>query len=229
MENEAKTSLPKVILHTAVSLDGRIDWFSPDVGLFYELAGRWKEDATLAGSETMLRAKEEMPGEAEGDAALPESGGKDGRPLLVVPDSRGRIQNWDDWRKQPYWRDVLVLCSQSTPRTYLDKLKNSNTRYLVLGKTKVDFRKAFKILHEKHNVRTIRVDSGGTLNGVLLREGLVSEVSLLVHPCLVGGKSQRSFFRADDLMSSEGVIRLELIHEEKLKGAVLWLVYRVIT
>jgi len=228
MEHDAQTSLPKVILHTAVSLDGRIDWFNPDVGLFYELAGRWKEDAALAGSETILRAQGEISDEVKDHEESREAQPDDKRPLLVVPDSRGRIKNWDYWRRQPYWRDVLVLCSQSTPRTYLDQLKNSRTRYLVLGKSKVDFRKAFKILYEKHNVRTIRVDSGGTLNGVLLREGLVSEVSLLIHPCLVGGTSPRSFFRAEDLLSSEGVIRLELIHEEKLKDGVLWLVYRVI-
>jgi len=228
MEKDTKTSLPKVILHTAVSLDGRIDWFNPDVGLFYELAGRWKEDATLADSETMIRAQQEMPAEPAGDSAILESGEKESKPLLVVPDSRGRIKDWDDWRRQPYWRDVLVLCSQSTPRQYLEYLKSAKIRYLVLGKKKVDFRKAFGILYEKHNIKVIRVDSGGTLNGVLLREGLVSEVSLLIHPCLVGGTSPRSFFRAEDLRSPDGVIRLELTHEEKLKHGVIWLVYRVI-
>ncbi len=32
----------------------------------------------------------------------------------------------------------------------------------------------------------VRVDSGGALNGALLRAGLVDEISLLVHPVLVG-------------------------------------------
>ena len=32
----------------------------------------------------------------------------------------------------------------------------------------------------------MRVDSGGALNGALLRAGLVDELSLLVHPVLVG-------------------------------------------
>jgi hypothetical protein len=39
--------LPRVILHTAVSLNSRIDWFEPDIALFYELVARWHEDATL--------------------------------------------------------------------------------------------------------------------------------------------------------------------------------------
>jgi len=36
----------------------------------------------------------------------------------------------------------------------------------------------------------------GRLNGVLFRAGLVDEVSVLVNPCLVGGTSPRSIFRA---------------------------------
>ncbi len=45
---------PRVILHNAVSADGRVDWFPADIGLFYELAATWHEDATLAGSGTIL-------------------------------------------------------------------------------------------------------------------------------------------------------------------------------
>jgi hypothetical protein len=31
----------RIVLHNIVSLDGRIDLFPADVGLYYELAGRW--------------------------------------------------------------------------------------------------------------------------------------------------------------------------------------------
>ena len=44
--------LPRVILHNAISLDGRIDGFPIDLQQYYELTATWKEDATLAGSET---------------------------------------------------------------------------------------------------------------------------------------------------------------------------------
>ena len=46
--------LPRVIVHSMVSVDGRIDWFQPDVGLFYETVRNWSEDCTLAGSTTIL-------------------------------------------------------------------------------------------------------------------------------------------------------------------------------
>ena len=72
--------LPKVILHNAVSLDGRIDGFPIDLFQYYELAASWKEDATLAGSDTFLKAASEAPSEDE-SAFLP--------PKINPSDSRG--------------------------------------------------------------------------------------------------------------------------------------------
>ncbi|GGO49610.1 hypothetical protein GCM10012287_27350 [Streptomyces daqingensis] len=41
-------------------------------------------------------------------------------------------------------------------------------------------------LARRRGAGTVRVDSGGTLVGALLRAGLPTEVSLLLHPCLAG-------------------------------------------
>ena len=48
--------LPYLILYNAVSVDGRIDHFPVDMGLFYSLISIWKEDATLSGCDTLLNA-----------------------------------------------------------------------------------------------------------------------------------------------------------------------------
>jgi 2,5-diamino-6-(ribosylamino)-4(3H)-pyrimidinone 5'-phosphate reductase len=55
--------LPRVIIHSAISLDGRIDGFSADVGTYYELASRWDPDAMLSGSNTILAAFPNPEGE----------------------------------------------------------------------------------------------------------------------------------------------------------------------
>ena len=44
--------LPRVIIHNQASVDGRMDWVVPDLGLFYGIASRFGEEATLAGSNT---------------------------------------------------------------------------------------------------------------------------------------------------------------------------------
>ena len=217
--------LPRVILHNAVSLDGRVDHFTPDVGLFYELAARWGEGATLAGSDTLLAA----PGGAvpDDEAAPAPSAADASRPLLVVPDSRGRVRCWRALLGAGYWRGGVALCARATPAEHLDYLERSGVDVIVAGEERVDLRAALDELAARHGVTVVRVDSGGTLNGVLLRAGLVHEVSLLVHPELVGGLSPRSAFRAPDLEAGGRVVDLRLVHVERLRDDIVWLRYEV--
>lgn len=227
--------LPRVILHNAVSLDGRIDGFPIDLFQYYELAASWKEDATLAGSDTFLKAASEAPAEDESALLPPKIDPSDSRALLVIPDSLGRrIRTWHYLRSLPYWRDFVALCSESTPQEYLHYLKERHIDYIIAGQDHVDLRAALEELNSRYGVMVVRVDAGGTLNGQLLRQGLVAEVSLLIYPILVGGEKQSSIFRAPDLpaiadplIGPEGVISLKLLHMERLKGEVIWLRYEV--
>jgi hypothetical protein len=45
---------PRVIIHNLISLDGRLDGFPADAGLYYEMASRLPHQAVLTGSGTML-------------------------------------------------------------------------------------------------------------------------------------------------------------------------------
>ncbi|MBI2868241.1 MAG: RibD family protein [Chloroflexi bacterium] len=223
--------LPYTVIHNAVSLDGRLDWFSPDIGLYYELASRWREDATLAGGDTLLKAYAAQPVPEAPARPVDPPPAKDGdcHPLLVAPDSRARLRNyWDLLRREPYWRDVVVLCSRRTPADYAAFLSARRIGCIVEGDDRVDLGKALERLNADYGVKRVRVDSGGTLNGVLLRAGLVNEVSVLVHPCLVGGVTPQSLFRAPDLTSAAGVINLKLTNLEKLKDGIVWLRYEVV-
>jgi 2,5-diamino-6-(ribosylamino)-4(3H)-pyrimidinone 5'-phosphate reductase len=101
----------------------------------------------------------------------------------------------------------------------------------------VDLRVALEELNSRFGVKVVRVDAGGTLNGQLLRQGLVNEVSLLIYPSLVGGEKQGSIFRAPDLPAIAatadpvtgpgGMISLKLLQMERLKGEVIWLRYEL--
>ena len=230
--------LPRVILHNAVSLDGRINGFPIDLYQYYELAATWKEDATLAGSQTFLSAASEAPPEDESALHPRRVDPDDHRPLLVIPDSRGRIRTWHYLKSLPYWRHFVALCTENTPKDYLDYLKERHIDCIIAGEDRVDLRDALEELNLRYGVKVVRVDAGGTLNGLLLRQGLVSEVSLLIYPSLVGGETPSSIFRAPDLPAltsaqiaagagSEGVISLRLMGTERLKGDVLWLRYEI--
>jgi 2,5-diamino-6-(ribosylamino)-4(3H)-pyrimidinone 5'-phosphate reductase len=218
---------PHILIHNAVSVDGRIDWFKANIEKFYDLTSNWNEDATLTGSETLLAAYENAGTEAI-DEEIAEKDPDDTRPLLIVVDSRGRLKVWHQLKREPYWRDAIALVSQSTPRAYIDYLQGQKVEYITAGADKVDLKQALEEVNSKYGIEHIRVDSGGTLNGVLLRAGLVDEVSLLVHPYLVGGMSPRSMFRASDLQSDQGVINLHLVKVNIVEKDYAWMHYEVV-
>lgn len=212
--------IPYVVIHSALSADGRMDRLEVDMERYYSLISTWNEDCTLSGSETMLQA---------GLAEWEHDGSSDpSRPLIAVVDGRGRFNGWSKVAPSPFWSRGVALSTTRTPREHLELVRSSGADVIVAGDEHVDLRAALSELHSRYGIRTVRVDSGGTLNGALLRAGLVSEVSLLVHPQLIGGRSPSSFFIADDLGSDESPMDARLISLERLDDLV-WLRYRLST
>ena len=221
--------LPKVIIYNYISLDGRINGFKADKKLYYQLASQWSLDAVLMGTDTLLRnfnIKSDELHESE-NFEVPEVDKNDSRPLLVVPDSRGRIHVWSEVIRTGLFRDILVLCSRSTPQEYLNFLDERFIKYMVIGYEKVNLGIALEEIYTQFGVKSLRVDSGGRLNGVLLRDDLVDEIYVLVHPAMVGGTSLNSIYIATDLTSTEGVLDLKLLKMEKLKNDIILLHYRI--
>lgn len=208
-----------------VSVDGRDDWSTVSGSPYYELVQRFQADIDLSGSKTMATAfLPENPQEAFADIYdfwmnMPS------RPKLAVVDSKGQIDSYHLIKKQPWWEDVIALCSAATPKSHLTYLEDAGVEYIVAGEEQVDLAAALQALHERYGVKVVRVDSGGILNGVLLRAGLIDEVSVVISPELVGGTSPRSLFVAPDLAAAEGVIPLRLVHVEEFKGGFVWLRY----
>lgn len=134
------------------------------------------------------------------------------------------MSGWERIRDYPYWGDVLVLCSETTPEEYLAGLEETATPSVVAGEDRVDLEAAMDTLADR-SVETVLVDSGGTLSGALLRLGLVDEVSVLVHPTLVGGTAARSFVRGPDPAGESTA--LEVIAVERPADDVVWLRYAV--
>jgi 2,5-diamino-6-(ribosylamino)-4(3H)-pyrimidinone 5'-phosphate reductase len=220
--------LPWVILHNEVSVDGRIEWLDVHMKLYYELAQRFVEDATLAGADTILSAPDEAEEETEEDmAAFAEEPDEDRLPYLVVPDSRGRVRIWHMLRRWPYWGRLIALVSDTTPIDYLEYLGDRNIDFVRKGDDHVDLRGALEELWERYDIRVVRTDSGGTLNGLLLKEGLVDEVSILLNASLVGGKDATSLFKPPPGWTKDDVVKMKLTHVEEMDDDTVWVRYDV--
>jgi len=220
--------LPTVIIHMGISLDGRYDWSSVGDSPYYEIVQALKADADLSGSHTIMTADlPENPEKVFGDIYDQYVNSSD-HGMLVVVDSLGQVTHWDLIKKQPWWRHYISLCSRKTPKSHLDYLRKEGVDYIITGVERVDLRTALAELYTRYRLNVLRVDSGGILNGVLLRAGLVDEVSAVIAPELVGGISPYTLFAASDLTSSDGVIPLRLIHLEHLANDYVWMRYQVI-
>ena len=219
--------IPKLIMHNSVSLDGSFTNFDVDMGLHYQIAGRYKADANLIGSKTIKAGIEiyggEVPPENEADFNKPERDAA--LPYWVIVDTRGITQGLlHTCRSFEFCKDVIILISKHTSEDYVNYLTERHYDYLVCGNEHVEYEKAFSVLSEKYGIKTILIDSGPTLNGVLLGMGLIDEISLLVSPVLVGRKSDKLLVHMN--MENPNV-NLELMSHENFDKGLVLLRYRV--
>jgi 2,5-diamino-6-(ribosylamino)-4(3H)-pyrimidinone 5'-phosphate reductase len=237
----ASAQRPRVVVHTAISVDGRTVGFPADAAAYYDMGARFGEDATLTGADTLLTALPQLAGAPSSlDAVSPlgdtaRSGGDPSRPLLVVTDARGRIRDWGALRAVPYWRDLVVLLSAATPAERVSWLERSGIAFIRTGTGRttgagqtVDLRAALAQLAARFRVRTLRVDSGGSVSGALLAAGLVDELSVLVHPFVAAAASDRRLFVPPAAAAWEAPVRLRLVSSQQAGDGLLWLRYEVV-
>jgi 2,5-diamino-6-(ribosylamino)-4(3H)-pyrimidinone 5'-phosphate reductase len=215
----------KTIIHNSVSIDGSITNFEPNMELHYQIAGSFKPDIHLIGSNTIKKGIElygdNVPEEEKGDF---EKQTRDkSLPLWVIIDTYGSLKGLlHTCRRFEFCRDVVILVSEKTPDFYLDHLKERNYDYHIAGKDHVDLKETLELLSKEYQAETILTDAGRILCGLLLNQGLVSKISLLIHPVIVGNNSYNIFSDIDRNLE------LKLIKEEILEKKYVWLVYEVV-
>jgi 2,5-diamino-6-(ribosylamino)-4(3H)-pyrimidinone 5'-phosphate reductase len=116
---------------------------------------------------------------------------------------------------------VVILISDATPKDYIQYLKERNYDYHTVGEEHIDLPTTLKLLTTNYNVKTILADTGKILGNLLLNQGLISEISLLIHPVIVGENAYPIF----SLIHAN--INLKLIEHEILDDGYTWLVYEV--
>ncbi len=104
---------------------------------------------------------------------------------------------------------VLITSNRSHPAF---DVKEENLHILFQEKT--DLRDAFTRLKKEFGCERLTIQSGGTVNGLLLRAKLFDYVDLVVAPVLIGGKDTATLIDGLSLMRREeltglGVLKLE--------------------
>ena len=214
----------KLIIHSSVSLDGSLLGFEVDMANHYKIIGNYKAGIHLVGSNTAVAGLKmfykKLPKEQEKDFIKPKGRGK--LPLWVIADATGKLQGkLHVLRQSGYCRDIVILTVNTTPKKYLHYLTERNYDWHYMGKRPFAYSHVLELLAKEYGAKTVLTDTGKTLNGILLNSGLVDEISLLVHPLIVGKKPFPLF---DDVRAD---VELSLKKSKSLGKGRLWLVYKV--
>lgn len=105
------------------------------------------------------------------------------------------------------------------------------TMNMLFYENTIDFVDVFRKFREEFNIERITIQTGGTLNAEFLRLGLIDRVSIVVAPCLIGGKDTQSLIGGESLHTEEDLKKLkalELIKCDILKDSYLHVQYKVI-
>lgn len=109
------------------------------------------------------------------------------------------------------WAKTFVLITSNRAHPAFD-VKEENLHILFQEKT--DLPDALARLKKDFGCERLTVQSGGTVNGLFLREKLFDYVDLVMAPVLIGGKDTSSLIDGSSLKSREelsglGVLKLE--------------------
>jgi 2,5-diamino-6-(ribosylamino)-4(3H)-pyrimidinone 5'-phosphate reductase len=126
-------------------------------------------------------------------------------------------------------KDVIVATTHPQHPANLVAQTMHNV-HVVRYEKNIDFADLFSKLKSDFGAERLTIQSGGTLNTLLVREGLIDRVLLVVAPALIGGKETATLLDGESLHVKEDLkhIRaLELVQATPLKDSYLLLEYVV--
>lgn len=102
---------------------------------------------------------------------------------------------------------------------------------VIFYPVEIDFADLLTRLRQEHGIERLTIQSGGMLNSVLLRQGLIDHISVVVAPLLVGGQMTPSLIGGESLQTEADLVNLKALKLTRckvLEDSYLHLQYDVI-
>jgi 2,5-diamino-6-(ribosylamino)-4(3H)-pyrimidinone 5'-phosphate reductase len=202
-------------------LDGSLSNFDVNMELHYQICRNYKPDAHLIGSNTILTGIElygGSPQETSDDFKKPIR--EKTLPYWIIIDTKAKLNyKLHEIRRFEFCKDIIILISEKTQKKYIHYLTERDYDFQIIGNNTVNISKALDLLYDKYNIKKLVTDSGKILGNILLNKGLVDEISLLVHPIIVGTNAYTIF---DHIITT---LQLKLVKNVILKEGYIWSVY----
>ena len=127
------------------------------------------------------------------------------------------------------WVESLILVTTNKNHiaySLTDKYDNLDILYYE----ELDLTKLLEDLSSKYNAERVTIQSGGSLNGLFLRNNLIDYVNIVIAPLLVGGQDVPTLIDGEAISNLEELNKLkalELIECNQLDNSYIQLKYKV--
>ena len=129
-----------------------------------------------------------------------------------------------------HWVKRLLLVTTNKNHVAFS-LKEKYDNLEILSYDKLDLRKMLIDLKSIYNVNRITIQSGGSLNGLFLRNNLIDYVHIVIAPILVGGYDTSTLIDGKSITSPSELNKLKALKLEecnRLNDSYIELKYKVI-
>ena len=95
----------------------------------------------------------------------------------------------------------------------------------------LDLTQLLEDLYSKYNAENLTIQSGGTLNGLFVRNKLIDFVNIVIAPIIVGGKDVATLVDGESITDKSELSKLmplKLLECNKLKDSYIQLKYEVL-
>ena len=228
---------PYVICHMMSTVDGRIisaNWGDQEIrrtfsGIYEQCHQSLDSQAWMCGRVTMEKdfTKGEKPELTKPENPItrePFIGNKHASSFAIAVDAKGKL----GWRSNEISGDhIIEILTEQVSDEYLYYLQQKGVSYIFAGKQAIDFSSALTQLAALFPINTIMLEGGGHVNGSLLNEGLIDELSLLLLPIADGTPKTPTTFEVSEYLQKQPATLMHLTEMKQLEHDVLWLKYRI--
>lgn len=128
-----------------------------------------------------------------------------------------------------HWVGRLLLVT--TNKNHIAySLKDKYDNLEILYYETLNLTQLLEDLYSKYNAENLTIQSGGTLNGLFVRNKLIDFVNIVIAPIIVGGKDVATLVDGDSITNENELNKLmplELMECNKLEDSYIQLKYKV--
>ena len=124
---------------------------------------------------------------------------------------------------------VLLVTTNKKHPAYI--IKDNYENLDILYYETLDLEKLLEDLYSKYNAERLTIQSGGTLNGMFVRNKLIDFVNIVIAPIIVGGKDVPTLVDGDSITDESELNKLmplKLLECNKLEDSYIELKYKVL-